>query len=119
MADAFRALRDLLPPAAHGDRAGYEGGLMLRRAALILLCLLPARADRQADPSPSTRPSGYLANRRWGIVHRADCPHVAWMKAANRVGFQKLEAAVAEGYRPSKHCLRRAAAATRPGVAHD
>jgi len=83
------------------------------RRLVLLGALVCVPMSCRPKPPAASRPSApYVANKRSGIVHRADCPHVARMKAANRLGFQKLETAVAEGYRPCKHCLRRAAAAS-------
>jgi len=66
---------------------------MKLRRAILLLCVagcLPVSC-RAKPPAAASLPSApYVANKRSGIVHRADSRHVARMKAANRLCFQKV-----------------------------
>jgi len=56
----------------------------------------------------------YVANTSSRIVHRADCRWVGQMAPHNSVGFARLDNALAEGFRPCRYCLPRAA--TRPSA---
>jgi hypothetical protein len=80
-------------------------------AAAFAAALAGCGGARRSAPAP-----GYVGNRNSGIVHRADCSNAAKIAPTHRVPFDKLDDALAEGFRPCRHCLRQAvpSTATRP-----
>jgi len=74
---------------------------MLTISAAIL-----AGCSRPAPPPPAAAsPAAYIANRSSRIVHRGDCKCIDKMKSSNRVPFDHLSDALAEGFRPCHYCL--------------
>jgi methylphosphotriester-DNA--protein-cysteine methyltransferase len=63
---------------------------------------------------PAAAPA-YVAASTTRTVHRADCGFVARVKPSNRIPFDHLPDALAEGYKPCRYCLR--AAYTKPAIA--
>lgn len=49
----------------------------------------------------------FAGNKKLRIYGRLDCSSGKRMKKANRVFFQDQEEAIAAGFRPCGHCMRR------------
>lgn len=58
----------------------------------------------------------YIGVRTTHTVHKAGCGHIGRASPANRVPFEHLADALAEGYKPCRACLR--AAASRPAAGY-
>jgi hypothetical protein len=82
--------------------------------ALFLLAGIVVGCSR-SGPAPAP-PATYAGVRTTHTVHKAGCGFIGRALPANRVPFDHLADALAEGYRPCRHCLR--AAATVPAIRH-
>jgi methylphosphotriester-DNA--protein-cysteine methyltransferase len=47
----------------------------------------------------------YVASKRYKIVCEDSCYHVRNIKESNKILYQTLKDAIADGCRPCKHCL--------------
>jgi hypothetical protein len=85
------------------------------RPTLALMLFLSAASlpgcNRDAA-KPAAPASAYIVARTTHTIHRADCGFITRILPANRVPFDRLADALAEGYKPCRHCLH--AAATQP-----
>ena len=79
--------------------------------ALFLLAGVVAGCSRSG---PATAPS-YVGTRTTHTVHKAGCGYIGRASPANRVSFDHLADALAEGYKPCRACLRAAGAQPAPG----
>jgi len=81
---------------------------------LAAVCLVGCgdESPSGAEPDPFADRPPYVGSRGSDVVHRADCPHVVWIKRANRIGWDVLDNALAEGRRRCRRCM--AAPAARP-----
>lgn len=68
--------------------------------------VLTIRADISFDRlSPTSYP--FIADVSSGVVHRANCPGVAAISGADRLGYASLGDALNDGYKGSRDCLKR------------
>ena len=98
-------------------RIGRSVGSLL--LALALVAVGCGGVSDRPPPASASRPasaSAYVGNRSGGVVHKAACRYASQVKPAHRVAFDRLDNALAEGFRPCSYCLPRSAA-TRPASA--
>jgi len=96
-------------------RIGRTGGFLLLALAFVAVGCRGV-SDRPPPASASRPASAYVGNRSGGVVHKAACRYASQVKPAHRVAFDRLDNALAEGFRPCSYCLPRSAA-TRPASA--
>jgi len=78
-------------------------------AAKATVAATPApKATVAATPAPKATVAAtttYIGNAATKVVHLATCYHVNQMADKNKVGFNSLAQAEAQGYKPCKDCL--------------
>jgi hypothetical protein len=86
---------------------------MLKLRTLAFLCapaLLMAQAPAPAAPAPAkhhhraAKEKGLVGDSATKTFHRADCAHVADIKAESKVSFTRRAEAVQAGYKPCEDC---------------
>jgi len=81
--------------------------------ALFLLAGVIAGCNRNGPAAAPSAP--YVGTRTTHTVHKSGCGYIGRASPANRVSFDHLADALAEGYKPCRYCLRAAGAQPAPG----
>jgi len=90
-----------------------ETGNRILFVAAFLSAGIIAGCNR-SDSATALPAAAYVGTRTTHTIHKAGCGFIGRAKPANRVPFDHLADAIAEGYRPCKHCLP--AASTKPAI---